>query len=311
MMFAPVVLFAYNRPEHLRGTLESLAANAGAGETELYIHCDGAKPQADEAEREQVQQVRKVIREKQWCGRVTIVESETNRGLAASIVQGVQDVLSRHGSVIVLEDDLLLAPGFLRYMNDALRCYENDAEVMHISGYMFPVNVDLPETFFLQLTSCWGWATWRRAFAQFEPDARKLLEGLEQRDLLGTFNFDGAYDYAGQLRANAAGALRTWAVRWYASVLLQGGLALFPRKALVANTGFDGSGANCRNPDQRFVHEMGGDIRVTRSALKESLAARKAVRSALQGPAAKSTPEGFRMHWRKLFGTFARMKRIL
>ncbi|TCO90472.1 glycosyl transferase family 2 [Chthoniobacter flavus] len=307
-MFAPVVLFAYNRPDHVRATLESLAANAGAGETPLYIHCDGAKPQAGGEERERVNQVRKVIREKQWCGRVTIVESETNRGLADSIVQGVQDVLTRHGSVIVLEDDLLLAPGFLCYMNEALRCYENDADVMHVSGYMFPVSVELPETFFLQLTSCWGWATWRRAFTQFEPDARKLLAGLEERGLVRTFNFEEGYDYAGQLRANAVGTLRTWAVRWYASVLLRGGLALFPRQTLVENTGFDGSGANCKSLDQRFGNEMGGDIRVMRSPLQESAAAREAVRRALQGSAAKPSPPSFLTRWKKSFRTFTRMK---
>lgn len=305
-MSAPVILFVYNRPEHTRSTLESLSANAGAGETDLYIHCDGAKAEASEQERECVRQVRSIIREKPWCGRVTIIESETNRGLGPSIVQGVREVLARHGSVIVLEDDLLLAPGFLRYMNDALRCYENDDEVMHVSGYMFPVKAELPETFFLRLTSSWGWATWQRAFAKYEPDAGKSLERLEQQNLLGTFNLDGAYDYVAQLRANAAGRLQTWAVRWYASLLLNGGLGLFPRQTLVKNIGFDGTGTHCDDPDQRFAGSTAGDIHVTRTALLESATARNAVRRILREPLGQRLRRDFRRGWKQLTGMVSR-----
>lgn len=285
MTCAPVVLFVYNRPAHTRRTLESLAANAEARETELSIYADAAKPDATAEEHEMVRQVRGVIREEEWCGSVTIIESETNRGLADSIIHGVREVLARSGRVIVLEDDLRLASTFLSYMNSALRCYENDQEVLHVSGYMFPVAAELPETFFLRLTSSWGWATWRRAFDQFEPDAASLLAQLRQRDLLDAFNLEGAYDFAAQLEANAAGRLRTWAVQWYATLLLKNGLGLFPRRSLVENFGFDGSGVHCQDQDGRFASSAdAAEIRVARSVPRESEAARQAVRRFLRPP---------------------------
>ena len=303
MTFAPVALFVYNRPAHTRRTLESLSANAEARETELFIYADAAKPGATGEERENVRQVRSVIRERAWCGRVTITEMETNRGLAASIIRGVREVLARSGSAIVLEDDLHLASTFLSYMNSALRCYENDQEVMHVSGYMFPVAEELPETFFLRLASSWGWATWRRAFDQFEPDAGKLLAQLRQRDLLDAFNLEGAYDFAAQLEANAAGRLRTWAVQWYATLLLKDGLGLFPRRSLVENFGFDGSGVHCQDHDKRFAGSAAtGGIRVTHSKLGESEAARRAVRRFLREPLSTRWRQGLHRCWAKFRG---------
>lgn len=303
MTCAPVVLFVYNRPAHTRRTLESLAANAEARATELFIYADAAKPDASAEEREKVRQVRGAIREKEWCGRVTIIEAETNRGLADSIIRGVREVLARSGSAIVLEDDLQVASGFLRYMNAALRCYENDPEVMHVSGYMFPVAAELPETFFLRLTSSWGWATWRRAFDQFEPDAGKLLAQLRQRDLLDAFNLEGAYDFAAQLEANAAGRLRTWAVQWYATLLLKNGLGFFPRRSLVENFGFDGSGVHCQDQDGRFASSAdAAEIRVARSVPRESEAARQAVRRFLRPPLRSR----IRQCWARFSGASAR-----
>lgn len=284
MTCAPVVLFTYNRPVHARRTLESLALNPEAERTELFIYADGPKPEATAAERENVEQVRRVIRERAWCGRVTVIEAETNRGLAASITGGVRAVLAEAGSAIVLEDDLRVAPGFLHYMNAGLRCYESEPAVMHVSGYLPPVRASLPETFFLRLTSSWGWATWRRAFAHFEGDASSLLARLEQHELLEVLNLDGAHDYAAQLRANAAGRLRTWAVQWYASVLLQGGLGLFPRHSLVENTGFDGSGTHCRSDQGRAGGCSNERIEVRPLPPHENAAARRAVRATLLPP---------------------------
>ena len=212
-MHAPVALFVYNRPVHTRKTLEALTLNPESPQTELFIYADGPKPDATKEDHAKINAVRQIIRERAWCGQVHFIEAETNRGLATSIVEGVRAVLAHAGTAIVLEDDLRVARGFLSYMNDALRCYASEPRVMHVSGYVAPVDAPLPETFFLRLTSSWGWATWSRAFTQFEPNAADLLAQLEQRGLLDAFNLDGAYDYLAQLRANADGRLHTWAVQ--------------------------------------------------------------------------------------------------
>jgi hypothetical protein len=239
---APIVFFAYNRPEHTRQALESLSKCERAGDSELFIYCDGPK-NAEDAKA--VQELRKIVKDRQWCGTVKIILREENMGLAKSVISGVTEIVDRYGKVIVLEDDLVLSPQFLNYMNDALILYKDIPRIMHIAGYMFPVKGVLPETFFYRDTSCWGWATWQRAWAKFEPSADKLLSGLHTRKQRREFNIEGRTDYYRMLQNQSTGKIDAWAIRWYASVFLNNGLCLHPGKSLVNNIGHDGTGIHC------------------------------------------------------------------
>src|SRR5690242_9636199 len=107
---APVALFVYNRPEHTRLTLEALARNRLAGETLLYVFSDGPKPDASTLDRERIAATRTLVCSRAWTRNVTLVESATNCGLADSIVNGVNRVLTEHDRVIVLEDDIVTSP---------------------------------------------------------------------------------------------------------------------------------------------------------------------------------------------------------
>ena len=117
---APIVLFVYNRPLFLRQTLEALSCNELADQSELFIYADGPKINADITQLERIREVRAILREKQWCKKVTIRESEKNKGLADSIVGGVTEVVNERGRVIVIEDDVVTSKYFLRFMNDSL-----------------------------------------------------------------------------------------------------------------------------------------------------------------------------------------------
>lgn len=240
---APLALFVYNRPEHTRQTVEALVANTLAGETPLHVFSDAPR---NEAARRSVNEVRSYIRTITGFKSVTLIERKTNLGLAGSIIDGVSNLCEKHDRVIVLEDDLVASPHFLSYMNDALTRYEHEDQVMQIAGYMFPVELDIHEdALLLSFITSWGWATWRRAWKHFDAEAKGYERLLEDGLLRDRFNLGGRYNYFKMLRAYQEGAVDSWAVRWYLSVFLRGGLALFPRKTLVRNTGFDGSGVNC------------------------------------------------------------------
>ena len=189
MSQAPVALFVYNRPRHTEQCLESLSKCEGAGESELFVFSDGPKRSED---KEAVEKVRELVKSRNWCKEVHVTERKENRGLAKSIIAGVTEIVNRFGRVIVLEDDLVLSPQFLNYMNDALEIYKDEERVMHVSGYMFPVKVDLPETFFYRGTSCWGWAMWKRVWDFFEPDANKLLAAFKSKYLRWEFDINGS-----------------------------------------------------------------------------------------------------------------------
>ena len=190
-------------------------------------------------------EVRRYVRSLQGFGRVEVVERPENWGLARSIIDGVTTVLRRSDRVIVLEDDLVLSPYFLRFMNDALETYKDEPRVGHIQACDFTQDPSLPDTFLIKWTGSWGWATWRRAWTLFNPDGRALLAELEQRGLTRTFDFDGAYRYTRMLRRQVEGKNNSWAIRWNASLFLADVLSLNVGRSLVQNAGFDGSGTNC------------------------------------------------------------------
>lgn len=240
--YAPVALFAYRRPDHLRRTLDALQRNDLALSTRLLIFCDGATGVVDQLA---VDAVRRLAAAVTGFAGVEVVHQPRNLGLARSIISGVSAVTAVHGRVIVVEDDLVVSPHFLRFMNDALDRYADDARIASVNGYMYPLSRPAPDLFFLRDADCWGWATWKRAWDVFDADGPRLLQRLETEGLADFFDFDGGYPYMDMLRDQIAGRNNSWAVRWRASVILADMLSLFPGQSLVHNIGMDGSGEHC------------------------------------------------------------------
>lgn len=239
--YAPIALFAFRRPDHLAACLAALAACPEAAGSPLVVFCDGPRGPQDE---EAVREVRAVARAATGFARVDVVEREANLGLAASVIDGVGRVLADHERVVVVEDDLVVSPDFLRYLNAGLDLYAADAEVVSIHAYVVPVQAALPQSFFLRGADCWGWATWRRGWAVFEPDGAALLQRLRDTGQVRAFDLDGAYPYAQMLERQVSGEVDSWAVRWYASAFLADKLTLYPGRSLVENVGQDGSGTH-------------------------------------------------------------------
>ena len=197
MKLAPIALFVYNRPDHIIQVIDALQCNELAKKSELYIYSDAGKNPDDDL---QVEIVRKYLRMIKGFQIVRIIERKENYGLARSIISGVTDIVNKHGQIIVLEDDLVTSPYFLQYMNDALDIYENESEVISIHGYIYPVKVKLPETFFIKGADCWGWATWKRGWDLFNPDGQELMKTLKEQRLQKEFNFNGSCDYIHMLK---------------------------------------------------------------------------------------------------------------
>lgn len=243
MSYAPIALFVYNRPMHMRQTVEALLTNAEAAQTPLHVFSDAPR---DTAARQAVAEVRTYIRSIAGFKSVTIIERETNFGLALSIIDGVTRLCEEYGRVIVLEDDLVTSPHFLAFMNDALTRYENEDRVMQVAGYMFPMELNICEdALLLPFISSWGWATWQRAWQHFDAEAKGYEKLASDHVLRKQFDLEGHYNYFKMLRAQQQGKADSWAIRWYLSVFLCKGLALYPKLTLVRNFGFDGSGVNC------------------------------------------------------------------
>lgn len=246
MSLAPIALFVYNRPWHTEQTLNALKSNNLSDQSILYIFSDGPKIDANEDDFKKVNEVRNLIYSITWFKEVNIICSKENKGLALSIIEGVSDILEIYQKIIILEDDIVTSPGFLRYMNDALNLYANNDKVFHVSGYMFPVKGKLPETFFYRQTSCWGWGTWADKWQHFQNSATLLRDQLTQSGKIYQADIDGTNQFLQQLNDNVDQKIKTWAVLWHFSVFIKDGLSLHPYKSLTRNIGMDNSGSNCK-----------------------------------------------------------------
>lgn len=274
-MMTPVALFAYRRPNHLSQALQSLASNDLAALTDLTIFSDGPRTPQDAP---LVAEVRATARSATGFQSLQVIESTENQGLSRSLLQGIRLMLSRHEQIIVLEDDILVGPHFLQFMNDHLTLYRNDASVASIHAYVYPHKGSLPPTFFIRGSDCWGWGTWRRSWAAFEPDGAKLLAELRRRGLVDTLDFEGTAPYEQMLIDQIAGRNDSWAVRWYASALLNEMLTLYPSQPMAINIGEDRSGTH-GGSSSTYVQKLSMEpVAVRRVDLAESWEAREAFR---------------------------------
>jgi GR25 family glycosyltransferase involved in LPS biosynthesis len=245
-----------------------------ASESDLFIFSDA--PQ-NETTSLKVEEVRKYIYTIAGFRSVQIIEREKNYGLANSIINGVNFVLNKYERIIVLEDDLILSPHFLKYMNDALELYSNEEDVVSIHGYIYPVRTKLPETFFLRGADCWGWATWKRGWELFNPDTVDLINQLKDKKLINEFNLNGAYNNFKMLQNQARGKIDSWAIRWHASAFLKNMLTLYPGRSLVKNIGFDLMGTHTKSMNVYDTIPSRSEIMIKAIPVEVNIEARKEI----------------------------------
>ncbi len=243
-MYAPIVVFAFNRLEPLRACVASLLANAEASESDLIVFVDGPRA-SKEGESEKVEAVRQFVRDISGFRSLEKHFSKENRGLGPSIIAGVTDVISRYGKVIVIEDDLIASRNMLAYVNQGLDKYEKNPEVFSVCAYSNRVktpNGYAYDAYFAPRSSSWGWATWGDRWMSCDWEL-KDWEAVVQN--AKAFNRWGGSDCFGMLKGWKEGRNKSWAIRFCYSQFVQHKLSLFPLVSKIDNEGFDGNGTNC------------------------------------------------------------------
>mgnify|MGYP001135833181 CR=1 FL=1 len=243
---APVVVFAYNRPLHLQRTLDALAVCRLAAQTEVHVFADGPKKAAAA---EAVAGVRRALAQETEASRFAAFHvhvSDTNLGLANSIIRGVGQVLAEHGRAIVLEDDLLVSADFLEFMNDCLAFYEDDAMVGAVTGFC-PLQA-MPygctdDVFLVFRNSSQGWGTWARVWNEVDWSAAGMEQLARDWSLRRAFNREGNDRYD-RLRRQLAGRIDSWSIRFGLSLFLRGMGTIYPAVNRIANIGYDGTGVH-------------------------------------------------------------------
>lgn len=246
MNLAPIVYLAYNRPKHTLITLEALSNNELAKKSSLYVVCDGPKENATQEDLKNIAAVRAVVRGKNWCKENNIIERERNLGMADSTVFAITQIINLFGKVIVLEDDILISPHLLNFLNDGLNHLESNLEISSINAYAedFVRTLPYPDYYLLTGADCWGWATWKNRWDDLIYDPSIVMQKLIETNKLQRFEYGGMVSI---LNKQIAGKLSTWDMQWCASNVLKDRKALYPKISFVKNIGFDGTGTNGDN----------------------------------------------------------------
>lgn len=261
MELAPIIVFAYDRPEHLRRTIEALAKSVYAEDSELYIFCDGPKTDASEERKSHIKQTREVAHASTGFKDLHVIEAPQNKGLANSIIGGVTEVIAKHGRVIVLEDDLITSPYFLKYMNTALDKYKSYPSVFTISANRPPVNkmtipADYEYDVFVSLRPfSTGWATWKDKWERIDWSLNYLDDFLKHPQQIKSFHHGGD-DLTEMLCLQHDHRIDSWAIRYAFQHFYHHAVAILPCVPYVDNIGFDGSGIHSGTDETDFRNNV-------------------------------------------------------
>ena len=256
-MPAPIAVFAFNRPDHLRRTLAALAANDPAAESDVTIFCDGPRREEEKA---LTDEVRSVARKATGFQTVKMVERERNLGCANSIISGLEHMFTRHERLIVIEDDILCSPYTLRYLNEGLRKYADEPAVFLIDAWSPPPRLlKMPgsypyDAYFIPLVGIWGWAFWRDRWKMIDWDVSDYSAFAESACLRRAFNHVNR-DLVSMLEARMAGRLDTWDVQMEYARFKHGLLALAPTASYTTNIGM-GAGTHTTEFSTRYDNDI-------------------------------------------------------
>jgi hypothetical protein len=249
MEFAPIVLFTYNRPIHTRKTLEALSINILADQSILYIFVDGAKENSKQEDLIKHNEVKEIIREKNWCKEVHIIEREKNYALADNIVSGVTEIVNKYGKVIVLEDDIVTSKSFLSYMNQCLEYYEDRPTIFSISAYnqskqklIIPDDYDF-DVYLSIKPYPWGWGTWLDRWRKVDWGLKRYSNFINNKYMVKNFSLAGD-DLLGMLKGQIEGKINSWWIRFLFYHFENQAYTIQPSNSMVNNIGMDGSGVH-------------------------------------------------------------------
>ena len=258
MNTAPIIVFAYNRPDHLRKTLIWLGQNELANESTLYIFCDGPKPNATDEQLTKVDNARKVAHELAIVptfNEVHIFEREENLGLGTSVITGVTEIINKHGRAIVLEDDLETSPYFLSYMNQCLDHYDARKSVFSISGLSRPhperfYPKDYPYDVYVSLTHHpTGWGTWADRWNQVDWDADAYEIIKNQPAMIEAFRRI-EYTEWDALTKQRETKQNVWSVRFGLAHFVNHAVSICPIVSYINHIGWDAEATNATSSSQ-------------------------------------------------------------
>tara|TARA_Y100000590_G_scaffold431437_1_gene546215 strand:- start:6630 stop:8291 length:1662 start_codon:yes stop_codon:yes gene_type:complete len=246
MKLSPIVFFGYNRPYHTLKSLNSIKENKLSSKTNIYIFIDGPKNKSD---RYKVNAVGEVVKNFKGFKKKKIILRKKNYGLSKNFISGITQILKKHESVIVVEDDNLLSKHFLEYINKGLNMYKKDKSICAINGYSYPVNKNgLSDYFLVKGADTWGWATWKDSWNEIIWDPKKLIKKIKYKNIIKKKR--------DLLLDKINGKNDSYTIMFDLSMYIKNKYCLVPKKSYSTNIGLDGTGRHVKNKISIYGDEL-------------------------------------------------------
>ncbi|MGA7856550.1 MAG: hypothetical protein WCA11_01390 [Terracidiphilus sp.] len=245
----PVALIVFNRPETTRHVFKAVAA---ARPSHLFLIADS--PRTDRpGEAERCEQVRKIVTAVDWPCQVETSFASENMGCRRRVISGLNWVFSAVEEAIILEDDCVPDPSFFPFCAELLVRYRNHPQIAYVSGFN-PLEKDFPFPFsyyYSQMANLWGWATWRRAWSEYDEHIQSWPAVKEAGLLNLIFPDKKAVAYWSAIfdRMAQGTGPNTWDYQWVYTCWMRNWLAVVPRRNLIQNIGFGGDATHPQAAD--------------------------------------------------------------
>jgi hypothetical protein len=245
-----VVFFIFNRPFE---TQASFAAIRAARPERLLVIADGPR-ESRPGEKQMCDETRAVAANIDWPCEVLRNYSDVNLGCGLRVSSGIDWAFSQVEDAIILEDDCVPDLSFFPFCSELLEKFRDDERVMMISGrshHLSEEELSSDESYcFSQTTRCWGWATWRRAWAKYDYRLKDRRRELDLKTLPGNIFYQVKMRHV--IDETVAGRVDTWDYQWFYTMSRYRGLCITPFINLVANVGFNERATHTHNEDPRI-----------------------------------------------------------
>lgn len=250
----PVAFFIFNRPDTTAKVFEEIRQ---ARPPKLLVVADGPRP-GNLDDKKKCEQTREILDSVDWNCEVIKNYSDTNLRCKYRLSSGLDWVFDTVEEAIILEDDCLPDQSFFRFSEELLHYYRNDPRIMHISGtnFMFGKKISDSSYYFSNLEIAWGWATWRRAWKNYDLEMKSFplfRDAIKGRDIFNTAEmrrliaiFEETYE----------GEIDTWDYQWLYSMLAAGGISIHPNVNLVQNIGFGEYATHTTTIDSKIKNNL-------------------------------------------------------
>jgi hypothetical protein len=247
----PVLLIVFNRPETTRRLLQAISA---AAPRQLFIAADGPRPGNTEDAAKCAAVRREIHAPLGWECDVTFSERATNLGCGLGPSTAISWFFQNVTEGIILEDDCLPSPGFFPFCASVLEKYRDEDRVGHVGGFSCQLGRIRGDAsyYFSRYFHAWGWATWRRAWKDFDFTmadyarfkAEGVLDNIFERPAVREF-------WSGNFDAVLQGRQDIWDYQWVYCNLKRDRLAIVPNWNLIENIGF---GTDATHTTKRRSH---------------------------------------------------------